>query len=716
MADGNAHYMQPHMAWTIGPATHMGVPGMHMMPQPAMHVNMTQHPMMLPHGVNSTRAHPQIVPGKSTANQVLDMSEVLAAVETLYLDELKPYGRILRKRLAERALAAGHGTVDVDIRRLKSVCESCQWIQIQDEEGGDWSALLHGRPMAFVDVYSPQDFYPAELWHAAARYFDSLDDASMVLPGGRYSCAQALISRGLPFLIGRTLGQVCHIVQLAISQKKLLGYLNGAVVPYGRSQSMIKERCAERQRPCTNTVRGTGSSDLADWAAVVKGLKEILSNLGPGVPSIPLSNVKRLFRSRYQMELSETALGHSKLSELLQDPCLRDVCMVKLQGHGYVVSPVTGQQKQQLLPYHQQEQPQQQQQLQQQQQQQQQLQQQEQQKNCSQAPAPMSAAAAGAAVAAAAAAAACGQPTPPQAAFLGNNYQQGMPLSLTTEEVPLFDPSAFTQPSDSSSSQRPAAGASLRDRARVQPLTMDVEESSQGAQNPEHWHNLQSPYSHYFLGEGGMPLKTPSPTGTCRRTKSLPRNIGSDEFAYQAMGLVTPQMEEKMMTPHTTHQPPPFMPSTPETPGFPCWPMLGPGRFAEMGYNVQNTFINYPLPPPTPLGGAAVRSHSLPRNVGASDKVLGTEDTDKQGVDLGATSGPANRLMSAAAAAVFGGPTETGSRRPPAGTPKGIKARGALAAAALSSGTEGAATTSLETLEPANAGSQQRVVHLSNLL
>ena len=33
--------------------------------------------------------------------------------------------------------------------------------------------------------------------------------------------------------------KACHIVQLAISQKKLLGYLNGSVVPYSRSQSMV---------------------------------------------------------------------------------------------------------------------------------------------------------------------------------------------------------------------------------------------------------------------------------------------------------------------------------------------------------------------------------------------------------------------------------------------------------------------------------------------
>jgi len=231
---------------------------------------------------------------------------------------------------------------DLDVRGLKSVCEACPWLHVHAEEGGDWSVLIVGRPSDFVDVYSPRDIYPPELWHAAAAYFEGLGDADMVLPGGRYSCAQALAARRLPFLSGRSLGQVCHIVQLAISQKKILGYLNGAVVPYSRSQSMVKERCAERQRPCTSTVRG--AITLASWDTMRRCLVEILAKTAPATGGcVPLSNVKRLFRSRFHLELSETALGHSKLSELLQDSRLRDICTVRLQGHGYVVIPVRSQ-------------------------------------------------------------------------------------------------------------------------------------------------------------------------------------------------------------------------------------------------------------------------------------------------------------------------------------------------------------------------------------
>lgn len=279
----------------------------------------------------------QSIPSTRKLDQHCSFEEVLEAVETLYADELKPFSRILRKRLAERAIVKGYTDVDVDITGIRAVCESCPLLRVHPEGGNDWSTTLEGRTVCFIDVYSPHDDYPPELWQEATAYFDSLDESDMVLPGGRYLCANALMRRKLPFLEGRSLGQVSHIVQLAISQKKLLGYLHGAVVPYRRSQSMLKERCAERLRPCISTRRSTKA--LATWGTVRTHLYEILDGLDAGADAIPLSNVKRLFRSKFRIELSETALGYSKLSDLLQDPRLSDVCNVWLQGHGYVVSP-----------------------------------------------------------------------------------------------------------------------------------------------------------------------------------------------------------------------------------------------------------------------------------------------------------------------------------------------------------------------------------------
>merc|ERR1719414_1534081 len=130
-----------------------------------------------------------------------------------------------------------------------------------EAEGADWAVLLRGVPAAFVDVYSPQDVYPEELRQQLAAYLANMDPGSGSLPGGRYCCAQALVQRNLPFLAARSLGEICHIVQLAISHKKLLGYHSGMLVPYMRSQSMVKDTSARCQKPCAARNRGS----VATW-------------------------------------------------------------------------------------------------------------------------------------------------------------------------------------------------------------------------------------------------------------------------------------------------------------------------------------------------------------------------------------------------------------------------------------------------------------------
>merc|ERR1719476_860960 len=100
---------------------------------------------------------------------------------------------------------------------------------------------------------------------------------------------------------------------------------------------MVKEQNARSQRPCASTARKSRSSNFATWDMMRPCLQQLLSTVGQ---PMPLSNVKRLFRAQFQVELSETALGYAKLSECLQDPRVRDLCDVKLQGKGYTLVPV----------------------------------------------------------------------------------------------------------------------------------------------------------------------------------------------------------------------------------------------------------------------------------------------------------------------------------------------------------------------------------------
>mmetsp|Transcript_95766 Transcript_95766/g.166383 ORF Transcript_95766/g.166383 Transcript_95766/m.166383 type:complete len:705 (+) Transcript_95766:95-2209(+) len=281
-------------------------------------------------------------PVRSTSVEI-SADQVLAAVESLYADELKPVGRILRKRVVELLLLAGNSETenaspDVDADQLRSVCGESDLCSIEPEEGGDWSALLVGRQRAFVDIYNPEDVYSDQMWTGLRTYCESPDGQSMSLPGGRYACARALVSRGLQCLMGYSLGRVCHIVQLAITQKKILGYMNGSVVAYSKSQSKVKEQCALAGQAIAATAPGAEVLPVASFEEARTSMAQILQE---SAGQVPLSNVKRLFRSKFQLELSETSLGHAKLSELLQDPDFRDVCTVELREHGYVVVQAT---------------------------------------------------------------------------------------------------------------------------------------------------------------------------------------------------------------------------------------------------------------------------------------------------------------------------------------------------------------------------------------
>merc|ERR1719469_729847 len=159
----------------------------------------------------------------------------------------------------------------------------------------------------------------------------------MALPGGRYACAQLLLKRGLPFS-HMSLGRMCHVVQLAMTRRKLLGYLNGSMVPYAHSQCCAKEKSASLREVCLTST----ALPFADWDTTRDCLQRLLHDVPDKFLSI--SNVKRYFRSEFHVELSETRLGHSKMTSLLMDQRLSDICSVQLHGHGHAVIQATSSQ------------------------------------------------------------------------------------------------------------------------------------------------------------------------------------------------------------------------------------------------------------------------------------------------------------------------------------------------------------------------------------
>jgi len=272
-------------------------------------------------------------------------AELLWAVESLHRDQLRPCSRILRLRLAEQPEPRGSELRSCDANRLRSLCAASPSLCMQTCDAGEWYVTVPGRVLDFVDVYSEEDVYSESLWRASDAYFKSIDDVKEhMLPRGRYASARALMARRLPFLQGLSLGQVCHFVQIAISKRKILGYVDGGIVPYAWSVSMVKSRCAEQRCPlpvpALVSIPAKSERSVADWPLVRLKLREILkTKADQGQDQVQLSNVKRLFRSLYGIELSETALGHTTLTGLLSDQRLHDVCSVQVHGRGHVVVP-----------------------------------------------------------------------------------------------------------------------------------------------------------------------------------------------------------------------------------------------------------------------------------------------------------------------------------------------------------------------------------------
>lgn len=284
--------------------------------------------------------------GASKRTHKFGPGEVIAAVESLYEDKVQPIGRILLKRVGERAARASQPSttqeeVDpaaiprVDPKYLRRLCEKCDQLVVEQMDSGEYSVFLAGRPATFVDASSDSDPYPAKLWEELAAYFEGLDGEAMFWPSGRFACAQALLARGPPCLAYRSLGEVVHIVQLSVGQKKILGYRNGHLVPYGYSELMEKEQCATYLSP-TAASKGTASlMPIATWEETRAGLAWLLARSESG--TIQLPNVKRLFRSDLGLELSETALGYARIFELLHDPYMSSVCNLRLEGKNWMV-------------------------------------------------------------------------------------------------------------------------------------------------------------------------------------------------------------------------------------------------------------------------------------------------------------------------------------------------------------------------------------------
>mmetsp|Transcript_41733 Transcript_41733/g.91000 ORF Transcript_41733/g.91000 Transcript_41733/m.91000 type:complete len:423 (+) Transcript_41733:89-1357(+) len=272
-------------------------------------------------------------------------SDLFSAVLSLYDDELKPCLCTLKDRLNER-LPRDEELADLSVSTLSELCHKSLWLFLQQDHCSKCFVLLRGRQASFVDVLSPVDVYPAELWVQMASFFECPEGAALEMPGGRYDSAKMLMSLSLPFLQGYSLGKVCHIIQLAIIQKNILGYSslpNVAIIPQRRSAELMKIKCADQSCSVPSTVSAHQPQLLlpvASRAAAYLHDGEILpKDFLSGTRCLPLLSVEPVCRSDYNLNLRERALGHGELAEPLTKSQFQDVCGIRMKGRGHVAVP-----------------------------------------------------------------------------------------------------------------------------------------------------------------------------------------------------------------------------------------------------------------------------------------------------------------------------------------------------------------------------------------
>mmetsp|Transcript_122085 Transcript_122085/g.352871 ORF Transcript_122085/g.352871 Transcript_122085/m.352871 type:complete len:462 (-) Transcript_122085:116-1501(-) len=168
-----------------------------------------------------------------------EIDEIVAVVDSLYDDGLEPIGCLMRRRLQEwHGLRLGLSQSEVKVADpaiLKALCEQSKMLNVVQTTGEDEFAAKHlARKPRFVEVTSDVDDYPESFWDEVARFFQSAG-AGVAFPPSCYECAKALSRSGAGFVNGCRLGDLCHIVHIAITKRKLLRYRSGKLVPVQRA-------------------------------------------------------------------------------------------------------------------------------------------------------------------------------------------------------------------------------------------------------------------------------------------------------------------------------------------------------------------------------------------------------------------------------------------------------------------------------------------------
>jgi len=232
------------------------------------------------------------------------------AVATLYADRVTPTVGVLRRRVAELY------STEISCIELEFRVEGIERL-VTCGEPKNRSVCIIGEAEDFVDPLDASDPYPASVWKQLKATIDHvfMKDPSTTWSGGRYGCARTL--HKCNFLSDYSLGEVAHIVQLAISQK-ILGYVGGSVVPFAASLLAKNNRRGLK----VSTGKNVRTLTIED---IKRAVAKILAREGP----TDLSRMTGLIEYGTHMSLDLSVFGCTKISDLLRSDALAEVCCLR---------------------------------------------------------------------------------------------------------------------------------------------------------------------------------------------------------------------------------------------------------------------------------------------------------------------------------------------------------------------------------------------------
>jgi len=241
-------------------------------------------------------------------------------LESLYEDRIKPMANYVKGRLKERSCPESIVKNFVELYAQHSDLFVVQ--QPSQTQADEASIFFVTEPSWFkgwVDMDSPSDPYDEALWQELAKFLDG----EHTFAGGRYGMARELMQRNLPFLAPHVLGEVCHIVQLAIQHRRLIVYHRKMLKPI---QTVLCQLS-----PANGNRAGSEGEEIKDMDDLCLVLFRMLMHHPQG---IRLCRMKQVIKHEFCRKLSEMAFQCTKLIELFNQEPLAATFVLDTENDG----------------------------------------------------------------------------------------------------------------------------------------------------------------------------------------------------------------------------------------------------------------------------------------------------------------------------------------------------------------------------------------------